>query len=307
MKSLHFPLLLATLILITLVSSCKENISEDLQKVQEQEDAYKANPSKETAAGYAAAATLYSSKNQKETKTEEILEKAFTFVTEQKQIVVGAGIVNELIKQFPNSKKNNSRVVELVSAMEKIGKKDASRALKYFYVQANPNDPKSIDFQASVSGMPNDPKAFLKNKAKEIFNDTDQAGLNRNASFEYVDATEAYVMVNPNDPEAGDMLFKAAEIAKTVGTFKKSLHIYDWIINNYPKSKKAPTSQFLKAFILEDNLKNIPAAKENYELFIKNYPDHHFADDAQFSLDNLGKTNEEIQKELEALQKKNAQ
>ena len=63
---------------------------------------------------------------------------------------------------------------------------------------------------------------------------------------------------------------------------------------------------FLKAFILEDNLKNIDAAEQAYQSFIDKYPNHHFADDAQFSLNNLGKTDAEIQQELERLQKENA-
>ena len=61
----------------------------------------------------------------------------------------------------------------------------------------------------------------------------------------------------------------------------------------------------LKAFILEDNMKNIEAARTEYEKFIENHPDHHFVDDAKFSLNNLGKTNEEIQAELERLQQQN--
>ena len=288
------------------IFSCQQDVPADLAKVQEQEAKYEKSPNKENAAGYVAAVTLYSAKNPKKQKTEELLEKASIYAEAQGQTVVQAGITNELIKQFPGSSKTDERLLSLIQTMDKIGKKDASKTLKYFYAKSNPNAEKSSSFQSEIEGLPEDPTVYLKKKAESIFENADAGGLNRRASIEYVDASEAFVLVNPNDKESPNLLFNAAEIAKTVGTYNKALSLYDWIINNYPTDKQAPTSQFLKAFILEDNLKNIDAARENYELFIENYPDHHFADDAKFSLDNLGKTNEEIQKELEALQAKNA-
>ena len=252
-----------------------------------------------------AGVTLYASQNAKSAKTESLLEQAKTITAEQGQSVVHAGILNELLKQFPQSNNTPTRLQELTSMMDNIGKKKASKTLKYFITKGHPNHAKAKEYTEQVADMPADPQIYLKQMAEKIFNDPDIGGLNRNASFEYVDACEAYVLVNPSDPSASKTLFNAAEIAKTVGTFKKAIGLYDWIINNYPQDEKAPTAQFLKAFILEDNMKNIDAARENYEKFIQNYPEHHFADDAKFSLDNLGKTNEEIQAELEALQLKN--
>ena len=285
--------------------SCKENLPNDLEKVNEQEKAYKANPTKETSAGYIAAVTLYNSLHPKTDITKAMLENAHSIALKENQTVVAAGINNELIKQFPKDPKTVDRLIDLANSMDKIGKKNASISLKYFLTKSFPQ----ITAEKGIiipDGLPENATLYLQQKAEKIFDNADVGGLNRNLSFDYVDACEAYVMVNPDDAEASRYLFNAAEISKTVGTFKKSLSLYDWVINNYPKSEQAPTAQFLKAFILEDNIKNIPAAKENYEKFIKNYPKHHFADDAQFSLDNLGKTNEEIQAELERLQKQNA-
>lgn len=286
-------------------TSCSENVSEDMAKINELEKAYKANPSKESSAAYVAGATLYASQNPKSTKSEQLLEQAKIYASEQGQSVVYAGIVNELIKQYPSSEKTKMRLADLIDMMDKIGKGKAGNTLKYFYSNKYPEDELTSVFKNETKQLPSDPKAYLKAMAEKIFDNADVGGLNRTASFEYVDASEAYVLVNPEDKEAPKLLFNAAEIAKTVGTYRKALGLYDWIINSYSSDEKAPTAQFLKAFILEDNLKNIDAAKENYELFIKNYPNHHFADDAKFSLDNLGKTNEEIQAELEALQLKN--
>ena len=289
---------------ILFLFSCQENVPEDLKKVNDQKAAYQANPSKETAAGYVAAVSLYNTMHAGEDGVKELLEDAYVVASKEGQDVVAAGISNEMIKNYPADPKNKERIYSLSNSMKKMGKQDAGLALSYFLSKKYP------DFAAEKGivlpdNMPATPDEYIKIKAEKIFEDADVGGLNRSASFRYVDAAEAYVMVYPETEEASRYLFNAAEISKTIGTFKKSLSLYDWIINKYPNNEKAPTALFLKAFILEDNLNNIDAARETYEMFIKKYPDHHFADDAQFSLDNLGKTDEEIQAELERLQKLN--
>ena len=48
------------------------------------------------------------------------------------------------------------------------------------------------------------------------------------------------------------------------------------------------------AFTLDNDLQRHEEAKELYESFLEKYPDDDFADDTQFLLQNLGKTDEEI-------------
>lgn len=297
-------IIILTLALVALLFSCKKELSPDMQKVADCETAYKNSPSKETAAAFVAASMLYKAAHPKDQASIDLLVRAMEYTKQQGQDVVSAGITNELIKHYPEDQRAQAWLVDLIGGMEKIGKKDAASTLRYFAAKANPDFAKKINY-TPAAGMAENPKDFLKSKAENIFKNVDQAGINRNASYAYVDACEAYVLANPKDAEASSFLFYAGEIAKTVGSFSKTLKIYDWILDKYPNSTEAPKAQFLKAFILEENIKNTEAAKKNYELFIEKFPNHHFADDARFSLKNLGKTSEEIQAELKALQDQN--
>ncbi len=56
---------------------------------------------------------------------------------------------------------------------------------------------------------------------------------------------------------------------------------------------------FLLGFSYENDLKQNDKAREVYELFLKNYKSHELADDVQFSLNNLGKSPEDIIKQFE--------
>jgi len=80
---------------------------------------------------------------------------------------------------------------------------------------------------------------------------------------------------------------------------QQSLELFNRIIYQYPAYERVPESLFLMGFIYENNLQNFGKAKEIYERFIQRYPDHEFADDAAISIQNLGKTPEELVREFE--------
>ena len=71
-----------------------------------------------------------------------------------------------------------------------------------------------------------------------------------------------------------------------------------------PQHPKAPTALFMMGFIYENDLGDLNKAKETYQTFLNRYPnDPDYADDAQNALKFLGKSPEEIIREFE---KKNA-
>lgn len=115
-------------------------------------------------------------------------------------------------------------------------------------------------------------------------------------------AYQAFVDQNPNDAQTPEYLFKMGEIYQFHQQYDKGIATYQTIIDKYPKYDKAPQAMFLMAFAYENYLKDTNKAKTAYEAFLQKYPTHQLAKDAQFSLDNLGKTPEEV---MEMILKKN--
>ena len=70
-------------------------------------------------------------------------------------------------------------------------------------------------------------------------------------------------------------------------------------MTEYPDYEKASECLFMKGFIYDNNLQDYEMAKKIYLEFLEKYPDDEFADDAQASIDNLGKSLEEIIQEFE--------
>ncbi len=106
----------------------------------------------------------------------------------------------------------------------------------------------------------------------------------------YTDFSDAY----PNDIKSEEFLFKAADVSISVFHSNESVNLLNQFILKFPKSEKVPQAMFLKAFTYENFLNDMENARLSYEQFLKKYPEHELAGDAQISLNNLGKSPEEI-------------
>ncbi len=118
-----------------------------------------------------------------------------------------------------------------------------------------------------------------------------------------IDSKEAANMIHaylqfadafPTDTMSPIYLFKAADVSINTFHSEQSIKLFDRIIQEYPNFEKAPQALFLKAFTYENYLGKIDSAQKYYQLFIKEYPSHPFTNDAQISLQNLGKSPEDI-------------
>ncbi len=115
---------------------------------------------------------------------------------------------------------------------------------------------------------------------------------------------DKFVKNFPNDPKTPDYLFKSGEIYRSLKKFDKAIASYENICNNHKDFEKAPHSLFLMGFSYENDLKNTDKAKATYQKFLTQHPKHELAKDVKFSLDNLGRSPEDIIKEFEKNNKK---
>lgn len=74
----------------------------------------------------------------------------------------------------------------------------------------------------------------------------------------------------------------------------RAIEYHQRIINSWPDYSKVAYCLFLQAFIYENQMQQLETAKKLYQEFILKYPEHPLADDAQVSLDNMGKSIEEL-------------
>ncbi len=123
---------------------------------------------------------------------------------------------------------------------------------------------------------------------------------------EMVELYKKFAAKLPKDSLAPVYLYKAANLLMNSDKNDDAISLLDNIIKDYENFDKIEEAYFLKAFIYDNNIKNINKARTAYSDFLKKYPKSDLADDAQISIDNLGKTPEQIIKEIELKLKQQA-
>lgn len=116
----------------------------------------------------------------------------------------------------------------------------------------------------------------------------------RNKALELIQAYENYVNAFPEDTLSPEYLYKGAEVAMNMMMAGRAIEYHQRIMNAYPDFDKVSYSLFLQAFIYENQMQQFDTAKKIYQQFIDTYPDHPLADDARVSLQNMGRSIEEL-------------
>ena len=141
----------------------------------------------------------------------------------------------------------------------------------------------------------------ITSSEKELFNDSvmvPDAQKAKDMTALYLSYVEQY----PSDTMSPLYLFKAADLSAKTNEIHSAVQLFGKLAKDYPEHRHAAVSVFLQGFIYENQAGDPMKARPYYEEFLKKYPDHPMAADVAFSLENLGKTPEELIRSFEANQ-----
>ena len=139
-------------------------------------------------------------------------------------------------------------------------------------------------------------------KETELYKDKTEV-IDKDKAIEMVRTYVSYADKYSTDTLAPEYLFRAAEISENAGQPNNAVTYLTRIEDNYKDYANYPICIFKKAYIYENYLKNKEKAREYYEKFVADYPDHVLAETANSSLMFLGMTNEDLIKVLEKISK----
>ncbi len=132
---------------------------------------------------------------------------------------------------------------------------------------------------------------------KSLFGD--RTTFNDSIARVYLSKTDEYVKIYKEDEHTPELLFKSGEVLNGLKSYTYAIRKFQEVHLLFPKHSKAAESIFLCAFIYDHYLQKYEDASRYYKLFLKKYPNHPLAKDAKISLENIGKTPEELVKEFE--------
>jgi len=128
-------------------------------------------------------------------------------------------------------------------------------------------------------------------------------GFDKVKADSLLSAYESFRKHFPEDSLTLNFTFKAANLCMNMGDGTKAIELFDKFIGKYPDNPKSAVSMFFKAYIYENQIKNLDKAKEIYLQFIEKYPNSDFTNDARIALQNLGKSPEQMIREFEERRK----
>ena len=90
------------------------------------------------------------------------------------------------------------------------------------------------------------------------------------------------------------LMEKKAKYYASLGQHEKALNVYESIYDKFPKYEKRGETLFMQAFIVEVNFNDLKKAEDLYKKYLDEFPNGDFAKDAEFSLENLYLSPEEL-------------
>lgn len=108
----------------------------------------------------------------------------------------------------------------------------------------------------------------------------------------------------PNDSLAPGFLYKAGNLARSLGQFKRAIGFYDNLSLKYPTFKRLSDCIFVEAFTYDNDLKDTANAHAKYLEVINKFPNDSLASQAKAAISILGKSDEELMKEFDKKNKK---
>lgn len=171
----------------------------------------------------------------------------------------------------------------------------------------------AIVFTSCGTGSVNNQEKYVDEKSAAVIKiDSLQKILHQNSEAP-IDKHLGEMMVNmyvnfskkfPDEKKTPDYLFRAAEISGACNDYKNAIEFLNTICEKYSSYDKTPDALFLQGFFYQDKIQDLNKAKLCYEKLIKQYPNHHFAKDAEALMRNFGKTDEQIIKEFKEKEKR---
>lgn len=144
-------------------------------------------------------------------------------------------------------------------------------------------------------------RSAIADAEKQLF-DSPEPGADTAKAGSMIKMYLSYVAAYPADTNSPDYLFRAADLSAKTNDIHSAIQLYEKLVQEYPENKHTPLAIFLQGFIYENQASDPMKAKPYYEKFLAAYPDHAMAADVAFSLENLGKSPEELIRQFETQQ-----
>jgi len=118
------------------------------------------------------------------------------------------------------------------------------------------------------------------------------------ALLEYIALVDTVSNSYTPDTSFAPDLIEAAKICTRLQDYPKAIEFRKRFIELYPQAAEVPEMLFAVGFSYNNDVNNLDSAKKYLEIMVVDYPNHKLTEFAQFELNNLGKSPDDIVNEF---------
>jgi len=158
-------------------------------------------------------------------------------------------------------------------------------------------------FLWSCSNAPKDKKTVLVDSITELEQkcyDDSTNSYNHKMALKTLNKYQEFIKEYPKDSLSAHYLYLGGQLSKSIDLYGEAIHQFEVLLKNFPHYEKAANAKFLIGMIYENDIKDTTKAKQAYQDFMEAYPQDELVDDAQFLLQNLSLTDEQLIQLLES-------
>ena len=114
---------------------------------------------------------------------------------------------------------------------------------------------------------------------------------------------DSFVANDAESKKTPEYLELKAKYLTALGKNQEALSVYKTLYTKYKSYENSSDALFMMAFIYENNLNDKTNAEINYKNYLNEFPNGEFAKDAQFSIENINLTPEQLMQKFEEMNK----
>jgi len=286
-------LILAFVLLAMSCAKDETNGDSSLQWLSDLEANLVENPSDEKVADYLSVIdSLVQSDIENAEVNAVLLSRASAFQFNLNKLSSAINLLSRAVKDYPDASNYKENLDNLSVLMSKMNQDDALRDFSNALISSSFDEAGKKKEEVSLDTFIDQ----INSTQRSIYSTSNNIDLKM--ARRYVRMVELLAFTRPEADAVPGLLYDAGKVAEVMKDSPKSVYLFEWCNQSYPNADIAANNLFMLAFTCQDGINDPKRAATYYKAFMDRYPEHELYSSAEFLLENIGKSDEEILNDL---------
>ena len=280
-----------------LAIACGKQVSKEQKSVDMALAAYKLAPSDSTSKAFTSAYnTFIDVRGYADPAAPTYMLEGARLAEQRQKLNPALSWYESYFTRYPDSPEFADHLLEATSLIEAFGKPELNQVFYKSFLNRFPTHAGSETFKAKIT----DPTLSVDSSLQLVLQSVPKSDneVDPERIQLYIEMVEVSVMIDPKLPLGPEHLLKAAEIGRWVKLYPRCIKLYDWVNRFYPTGSYANSAIFMKGYINYFDLKDYEKANALIKEYLAKDPYGQFELQANYLLNNPGKTEEDLKKAL---------